>query len=97
PAPVPIARRVPPVGAFVEGWRRVLAAPAVIAGTVAAIWISSQLVMSALAAGPFALGTQPLTAAPWLLMLQAELRRFTSVIAPDLSVFLAIGPLPSPV
>jgi hypothetical protein len=99
PAPVPPSsdsRRVPPLGAFVEGWRRVLHAPAAVAGTLVAIWVSSRLVAVALSTpGHYLIHESfPVTAAQWMLAAEREIRSFTTVVAPDISPFFQTGTIP---
>jgi hypothetical protein len=96
--PSPDTRRVAPLGAFAEGWRRVLHAPTAVFGTLAAIWVSSRLVAVALSAPrSFLTSDFPATASQWLLAIERELRSFTAVVAPDISHFFQSGPVPQAV
>jgi hypothetical protein len=91
------SRRVPPLGAFVEGWRRVLRAPAAVVGTLGAIWISSRLVATALSASGQLFSAEPFPAAAeqWMRTIERELRNFTIVVAPDISPFFQTGAIPA--
>jgi hypothetical protein len=97
--PAPTRPRVPPLGAFLEGWRRVLHAPAAIASTVVTVWVSSMLMALALPASDHLVihDSLPPDAHAWMLALDADLRRLTSVIAPDLSAFFHAGSVPGAV
>jgi hypothetical protein len=95
PSPSAETRRVQPLGAFVEGWRRVLHAPAAVFGTLVAIWVSSRLVSVALSVSrTLPASAFPVTAGQWLLAVERELRNFTAVVAPDISHFFQPGPIP---
>jgi len=99
--PVREARPVPPLGAFLEGWRRVLRAPAVVAGTVALIGAASRLIAIASSA-PASQAADPVTTFPigwsaWVLVLDRQLRSLTGVLAPEISAFLRLPSLPPPV
>jgi hypothetical protein len=89
-------RRVPPLGAFVEGWRRVLRAPAAVTGTLVTIWVSSRLVAVALSApsGYVTMESFPATAGQWMVAFERELRNFTAVVTPDISPFFQTGAIP---
>ena len=97
--PAPGSRRVPPVGAFVEGWRRVLAAPAVVAGTTAVIWASAALVATMSRASINVLQNGlgvPREVGAWVILLDREFQTLTSVVAPEVSPFFG-GRVPAAV
>jgi hypothetical protein len=88
---------VPPLAAFVEGWRRLLRAPAVLFGTWAVWWISWQLVRAALAATP---GTAQIWTPgfdnPWLRTLYAQIERLAYALAQEAGPFFSPAGVPGP-
>jgi hypothetical protein len=90
-------RRVPPIGAFLEGWRRVWRAPVLLLGTAAALWLASRL-LAAAAEPPrewVTIYEIPLGfAAPWANRFFVELRNLADVLAPEFAPFFQPSPLP---
>jgi hypothetical protein len=87
------APRVPPFAAFLEGWRRVLGAPAVLAG-VAAIWWLFMWVTSAAARDTIALVAPVPSPGYWWTVAYDELREFVVTFSPELVPFFQSLVLP---
>ena len=89
--------RVSPLAAFLEGWRRVWQAPAVLVGTWLAWWLSWTLVQVALSM-PAALAPAwvPSFQNHWVRLLYAQLEQLSYALAPELSPFFFPGGLTAP-
>jgi hypothetical protein len=84
--------RVPPLAAFLEGWRRVLRAPALLVGTWA-IWMALAGLLSVAVSPIPALQTLDVVpdAGPldrWALLVRQELPRVAALFAPELAIVL---------
>ena len=88
-----------PFAAFLEGWRRVLQAPAALFGTWLAWWGSWQLVTTALSAPhAVAIVTQGSTSkGAWFDLLRAWVEHLSYGFAPELSQFFSPFRMPRPV
>jgi hypothetical protein len=89
-------RPVPALGAFLEGWRRVLRAPAVLAGMFFFVTVVSRLVAAAMATSPEVRAiTFPTGSAAWLVTLEMQLRNLVNAVAPEVSPFFQPETLPT--
>jgi hypothetical protein len=88
-SPVMEPRRVPPLGAFLEGWRRVLQAPAVVFGIAIAVGTAAVLVDTATFGAMgfrIAQATSPIGAGSWavgLRLVQVQLEQLSRLLAPE--------------
>jgi hypothetical protein len=80
-------RRVPPLGAFLEGWRRVLHAPAVMIGMFLYVSIMSRLQATAPQLSAVWLPTFPAGWRSWLNILETQLQVLVGSVAPEVSPF----------
>ncbi len=98
PGPIPQRRTASPLAAFLDGWREVLRAPAVLVGTWLVWWGAWQLV-SAPSAERLAAGVYTGHGA-WLELIRAWLERLSDGFAPELAPFMVPAggdaPIPSP-
>jgi len=91
---------VPALGAFLEGWRRVLHAPAVLAGMFFFVTVVSRLVAAAMAASPELHGESipfPTGAAAWIVAVEMQLRNLVNAVSPEVSPFFQTASLPGSV
>ena len=90
--PLPEPRNVPALGAFLEGWRRVLRAPAVAVGTLAAMWLASRLLLVGMTASSRLTywEMRPIAGlnAAAIHLLEQLVPNLMRILAPDVSLFL---------
>ena len=85
-----------PLAAFLEGWRRVLTAPAVLSGTCVISWLSWQLVAMALSAPGSTSVALKAYRGPWADWVRLGVESLASALALELAPFVGSDGLPHP-